>query len=217
MRRPAVPSAPQLRPLAWVLSSDPSHENSAQGSRHANRSELPSPATASLAGSRDAPRRNRAPQNRPTALRAQRRLATRSPAAGDPGARAAQDRHTRKAPRPLVRIPPRSPRPATSSSSESCRRPRCHRGFSTPCWGRRGQRMFSRMRETGRSCVAKRRGARNAVACLVRKGYSLSSIRADSQVRPRGSDCSSRQGCEYFAELRHSSHGVRLSRLLPSV
>src|SRR5437764_3224145 len=51
-----------------------------------------SPATASLAESRDARGRNRAPQNRPKALQAQRRLATGLSAADDPGAPAAQDR-----------------------------------------------------------------------------------------------------------------------------
>src|SRR5437764_2972628 len=64
-----------------------------------------SPATASLAGSRDVRGQNRAPQNRPKAIQAQRRLATGSPAADDPGARAAQDRHTRKAPSTACRIP----------------------------------------------------------------------------------------------------------------
>src|SRR6266576_2988673 len=64
-----------------------------------------SPATASLAGSRDARGQNRAPQKRPKAIQAQRRLATGSPAADDPGARAAQDRHTRKAPSTACRIP----------------------------------------------------------------------------------------------------------------
>src|SRR5437588_820333 len=64
-----------------------------------------SPATASLAGSRDVRGQNRAPQNRPKAIQAQRRLATGSPAADDPGARAAQDRHTRKAPSTITPPP----------------------------------------------------------------------------------------------------------------
>src|SRR5438128_10611552 len=63
-----------------------------------------SPATASLAGSRDVRGQNRAPQNRPKAIQAQRRLASGSPAADDPVARAAQDRHTRKAPSTAGRI-----------------------------------------------------------------------------------------------------------------
>src|SRR5436190_11562670 len=72
-----------------------------------------SPATASLAESRDARGRNRAPQNRPKALQAQRRLATGLSAADDPGAAAAQDRYTRKAPSIACPIP--ASFPSTSS------------------------------------------------------------------------------------------------------